>query len=109
MKKNDINNTLKEINELSKLLKESYVFDEEDDLLDNEYDDVDEFDYTDETNESEPINANEKINQIRSLALEGIQEFSDDVNSEEYDFFKKIWLMCDKVFSEKDNNNNKEE
>ena len=105
MKKNDINNTLKEINELSKLLKESYVFDEEDDLLDNEYDDdVDDFDYTDETNESEPINANEKINQIRSLALEGIQEFSDDVNSEEYDFFKKIWLMCDKVFSEKDNN-----
>ena len=105
MKKNDINNTLKEINELSKLLKESYVFDEEDDLLDNEYDDdVDDFDYTDETNESEPINANEKINKIRSLALEGIQEFSDDVNSEEYDFFKKIWLMCDKVFSEKDNN-----
>ena len=37
------------------------------------------------------------------VALDGIQEYADDVDSEEYDFFKKIWLMCDKVCSEKDN------
>ena len=29
--------------------------------------------------------------------------YADDVDSEEYDFFKKIWLMCDKVCSTKDN------
>jgi hypothetical protein len=32
------------------------------------------------------------------IALEGIQEFADDVESEQYQFFKKVWLMCDKVY-----------
>lgn len=98
MKKNDtlVNDTLKELDEYAKLIKESYVFNdgeepmEDEEMLDNEY--------TEET-----CHSTEKINQIRMLALDGIQEYADDVDSEEYDFFKKIWLMCDKVCSEKDN------
>ena len=98
MKKNDtlVNDTLKELDEYAKLIKESYVFNdgeepmEDEEMVDNEY--------TEET-----CHSTEKINQIRMLALDGIQEYADDVDSEEYDFFKKIWLMCDKVCSEKDN------
>ena len=63
---------------------------EDEEMLDNEY-------------TEEQCHSTEKINQIRMLALDGIQEYADDVDSEEYDFFKKIWLMCDKVCSEKDN------
>lgn len=50
--------------------------------------------------EGEPdmLATDKRINQIRVIALEGIQEFADDVNSEQYEFFKKVWLMCDKVY-----------
>lgn len=91
-------NTLKELEKYTSLIKESYVFDEEDmdmPMGGGEQPMVD---------DGMPIgDATEKINQIRSMALEGIQMFADNVDSEEYDFFKKIWLMCDKVMSEKDN------
>lgn len=49
------------------------------------------------------------INQIRTLALQGIQQYSEDVDSEEYDFYKKVWLMCDKTMSQKDSVKNREE
>lgn len=107
MKKNNnsIRKTLSDINKLAKLLKESYIFDEND-MDDENYDE-----YADEY-ENEPkemVNKEQytdKINQIRSIALEGIQAFASDVDSEEYDFFKKVWLMCDKVCSDKEKNNN---
>ena len=90
--------TLKELERYANLIKESYVFDEED--MDMPMDGGEQPMVDDEM----PMgDATEKINQIRSMALEGIQMFADNVDSEEYDFFKKIWLMCDKVMSEKDN------
>ena len=42
------------------------------------------------------------VDQIRQISLTGIQQFAQDVDSEEYDFFKKVWLMCDKLMSEKE-------
>lgn len=48
--------------------------------------------------------AQQHVDQIRQVALNGIQQFSQDVDSEEYDFFKKVWLMCDKLVSSKENN-----
>ena len=101
VQKYNINETVAEIEKLSKLLKESYVFDEE------EYDEVpnDEEVMDDEPIEEAPCCADEKINQIRSLALEGIQEFAEAVDSEEYQIFKNIWMACDKFYS----NKNKEE
>ena len=95
-----------EVNRLSNLLKESYIFDETDEVPtegpmmgDEEM----------MAQEEIPINATEdRVNQIRSLALEGIQEYAEDVDSPQYDFFKKVWMLCDKVCSEKEKNNDAE-
>lgn len=43
--------------------------------------------------------------QIRQLCLNGIQKYGQEVDSEEYDFYKKIWLMCDKLMSTKESGN----
>lgn len=90
---------LEEISKFAKILNESYVFDDET----GSYNEAD-------MEEDMPIDeiehgmmSDDKINQIRTLALDGIQDYADDVDSEEYDFFKKIWLMCDKVCSSKEN------
>lgn len=56
----------------------------------------------------EPDNSNniakqdKRISQIREIALGGLQDYSHNVDSEQYQFYKKIWLMCDKAVSEKD-------
>ena len=53
--------------------------------------------------EEMPMNQTEdKVNQIRALALEGIQDFAEQVDSEEYQFYKKVWMLCDKMCSEKE-------
>lgn len=44
----------------------------------------------------------DRISKIREIALEGLQDYAHDVDSEQYQFYKKIWLMCDKAVSEKD-------
>lgn len=44
----------------------------------------------------------ERITQIRQIALSALAEFTD-VDSEGYLFYKKIWLMCDKAVSDKEN------
>jgi hypothetical protein len=46
--------------------------------------------------------SDERIASIREIALEGLQDYAHDVDSEAYQFYKKIWLMCDKAVSEKD-------
>jgi hypothetical protein len=96
--------TVKDIERLSKILQESYVFDDEDM-------EIDETPYADEEDmvEDEPTQntpkGDDKINQIRSIALSGIQEFAEHVDSDEYQIFKNIWMSCDKFYS----NKNKEE
>ena len=99
MKKNNINNTIKEIESISKLLKEAYIFDGDEGEMPME-----------ETMESdapeeelmEGGNTDEIVDQIRQLALDGIQKYADDVDNEMYQLFKKVWMMCDKCLSEKD-------
>ena len=49
----------------------------------------------------------DKVNQIRMIALDGIQEYAENVDDPNYEFFKKIWLMCDKVCSEKEEGDKK--
>lgn len=93
--KYNLQETVKDIERLSKLLKESYVFDEED------MEEMPQDEIMDEEPIDEPCCADEKINQIRSLALEGIQEFAEQVDSEEYQIFKNIWMSCDKFYSNK--------
>lgn len=43
-----------------------------------------------------------KVNTIRRMALEGITKLADKPLSPEYDFFKKIFMDCDKLFVNKD-------
>jgi hypothetical protein len=44
----------------------------------------------------------DRITKIREIALQGLQDYAHDVDTEQYQFYKKIWLMCDKAVSEKD-------
>lgn len=50
--------------------------------------------------------SDERIAQIREIALDGLQDYAQDVDCEAYQFYKKIWLMCDKAVSEKDSASN---
>lgn len=46
----------------------------------------------------------DKISQIREIALSGLQEYAEDVDSPLYQFYKKVWLMCDKAVSDTEEN-----
>ena len=100
MKRNNLKDTLKEIDEISKLLKESYVFEDEPQMAPEEGMPINGEMSPEEQMMGEPdmMATDKRIDQIRMIALEGIQEFADDVESEQYQFFKKVWLMCDKVY-----------
>ncbi len=81
-----IEHVMNEMKNYEKLIKESYVFDDENGSY-NEEDMID--DYPDDESENS-LTTNDKISQIRALALDGIQEFAENVDSEEYDILKKI-------------------
>lgn len=97
-KKLDIKSLISDLDKYSNILKESYVFDGEEPMPQEEM-------IPQEGMEGEEVNAidvaDENINQIRELALSGIQEYSNDVESEEYNIFKRIWMECDKYYSNK--------
>lgn len=99
----DIKMLIEDINKYSNILKESYVFDGEEPMPQEQP-------IPQEGGEEIPpqegeINAvdvaDDSINQIRELALNGIQEYSHDVESEEYNIFKRIWMECDKFYTNK--------
>lgn len=101
----EIRKTINEMSRISKLLKEAYVYDEEDREMPRGYEDEmggeapmeDEEDMEAYNHETDDI-----IDKIRMLALDGIQKYSEDVDNEMYVTYKKIWMMCDKCLSEKD-------
>lgn len=98
-KKNMIKETIKEIEGLSKILKEAYVFDGDEEEMgrmepEEEYAEDEEMPLEGQTDDI--------IDQIRKLALDGIQKYAEDVDNEMYILFKKVWMMCDKCLSEKD-------
>lgn len=104
-------NLANELNHYKKLLKESYVFDNNDpsEYEEQPYFEDDENDYDErpmrnqeETEENVPLEMddNEVVNKIRSLALKGIQKYSEEVTSPLYEFFKKIWAECDKLITD---------
>ena len=43
---------------------------------------------------------NNVIDQIRQLAIKGIAEYADDIESEQYQSLKKIWLLTDKFYED---------
>lgn len=96
---------LKEASDLFKTANRVLI--EEYDIMPNSfYDGADDESYPEEYNETEngDVKNDSKVIQIRKIAIQGLQEYSHDVDSENYQFFKKIWLMCDKAVSSKENN-----
>jgi len=95
MAKNEISNILSELEETKKYLKESYIFDEEgpEDINDQ----PSEAEY--ETNDGgvDLSKDDERISQIREIALQGLSDYANNVDSEFYKFWKRIWLECDKM------------
>lgn len=91
------------IKECESLIKESYVFDEDDfsevpqDGIQHEVGDM-ESQVEENPKETESM---DRVAQIRKVAIDGIQEYADDINNPLYIFYKKIFSECDKVMSDK--------
>lgn len=111
MKKNTnklVEKTINEIKGLEKLLKESYNFEDEggeyseDEMIGDETSGNDETLGNDDNMGNDLSQKDDRIARIREVALEGLQEYAEDVDSDFYQFFKKIWLMCDKAVSDRE-------
>lgn len=97
----DIREFIEKISKTSQLLKEAYVY--EDDM------DVDAVD-GEVVEDAAPVdNGKEYVDAIRKAALQGIQAFEQDVDSASYQFFKKVFMLADKVLSEKEGNEGSDE
>lgn len=84
------------INETSQLLKEAYVYEDDmEDVVDGEVIE----------DEPQANDGNEYVDAIRKAALQGIQAFAENVDSQSYQFFKKVFMLADKVLSEKEEGN----
>lgn len=94
-----LNEAKERMNMVSKILKEDYGIGYEEapeEITGGEYQEMD------EPHEENIARGDERIARIREVALEGLQDYAHDVDSEQYQFYKKIWLACDKAVSEKD-------
>ena len=92
---NKLNEAQQCLNEVKQTLLEEYGIG---------YEEVPQEEYPQQMEEPQENNSatnDERIAQIREVALGGLQDYAHDVDGEEYQFFKKIWLMCDKAVSEK--------
>lgn len=112
MKKNKttfLERTLRDLNKSAKILQEAFDFSDEEQFNDEEIPAQEEFEgeegnaQNDDMNGQDLSQQDDRIARIREVALEGLQEYAENVDSELYQFYKKIWLMCDKAVSEKDN------
>lgn len=101
MKNNSLNEAKEQFVIANKVLMEDYGI-MPNSYSEDSYDDSYPYD-ADEESLNASLKGDEKISQIREIALQGLQEYANDVDTETYQFYKKIWLMCDKVVSEKDN------
>lgn len=96
-----IREMINEINKLTHSLTEAYVY--EDEIESSAIEDT--LPQEDDCCMSEAPQ-DDRIAQIRTLALEGMQEFAHDVDNECYTFYKKVFLETDKLFSNKAKVNN---
>lgn len=106
MKKNEVKEfsiraMIDEINQLNKTLSEAYVYEDE---MDVPMEDGPMFD--EEDDDDCFASQEDRIAQIRELALGGMQEYAQDVDNECYIFYKKVFLETDKLYSNKTKENN---
>jgi hypothetical protein len=121
--KNSLNEELSKVKSMMKYLNEDYVFDDEDAPIEGDYDeempeeepqeDIRHYhgnenkpQEKEENNDMNLSKGDQRIAKIREVALDGLQEYAEDVDSEAYQFYKKIWLLADKAVSEKESASN---
>lgn len=97
---NTINEAIGQFNEAARILKEDYGVMPDEEYQEQEFqgEEMPE----EEGGDVNLANEDERIAQIREIALQGLQDYAQDVDSEQYQFYKKVWLMCDKAVSEKE-------
>lgn len=116
-KTNFINEMLRDLNRTSKLLKEDYMFDDEempmdDDMMRNP---AVENDPTMQPHQQQPQQDSQEevamhaqevikhepiIGKIRETAIEGLKKYADNPTSKIYEFMKKVFLEADKVLTD---------
>lgn len=113
-RKNNVNEIINEINRTIRLMTEGYMGDEEVDMepainpemeAPNPQGEMPQQPQQPQEGEEETTNLaakDERIVQMRELALQGLQDFADDVENPFYDFYKKVWLETDKMCSHKE-------
>lgn len=89
------------MNNMEQILNEAFRYEEED--IESVGDNTEEPMMDDEGVGNTEMAGMQYVDQIRKAAIEGIEAFVDNVDSPSYDFFKKVFMMADKVLSEKDN------
>lgn len=102
----NIRSFMNKIDETAKMLKEAYVYEDDMEMGDEET----------VVDGEEPIDGElcsedkgkEYVDAIRKSALQGIQVFADDVDCPSYQFFKKVFMLADKVLSEKESEDSDE-
>lgn len=105
-------NLIEDMNKAMAVLSEAYMMNDEDDYgYDEEYDDEglmgpqEPHGQEPQEGEDEGVNLaakDKRIIQMRELALQGLQDYADDVTNPFYEFYKKVWLETDKMCDNKE-------
>lgn len=93
-----------ECNILRGIIKEAYVFNEEEPIGDAAPQTSNvptEQQPMQEPQEQTTDKSFDRVAKIRKVAIDGIQEYADDVNNPLYTFYKKVFNEADKVMSDK--------
>ena len=105
----DVRKFIDKINNTARMLKEAYVYEDEyeDDMNDMPQGEGqmrgEEEELPQEEGMESQNDGKQYVDAIRKSALQGIQIFANDVDNPSYEFFKKVFIMADKVLSEKEN------
>ena len=106
---NDYANSLKELNEAKRLMNEVYenIMSQENAPIQQNMppQGMEGEDIGEETPMEDP-QMNDIIDKIRQLAIQGIAQYADQVDSEKYQSLKKIWLLTDKFYEDAIGDNN---
>jgi len=102
--KTNVRNILRDIDGMLNMLSESYVFDrdEQHGFQREESPYPGEEDEEGFEQEQPQAGNDDRIIQMRELALQGLQDYANDVDNPLYDFYKKVWLETDKLCEHKD-------
>ena len=116
-RRSSVRDIINDINRTIRFMNEAYMMDDEDaispEAVEPEMEDMPQDEMPMQQQQQQPQQQgdenttnlaakDERIIQMRELALQGLQDFADDVDNPFYDFYKKVWLETDKMCSHKE-------